>query len=516
MPTLLEPPSGSPFLSIAEKDPNRRAAKLRTLIISDLKAVPQRIAQLSQWLSARNHSFSIDLILVVGVSRPAVDCKTPHQAFAEQANDSVTIAQLELICPRVVYVPGLHEHPSAWESKDQLTPCLTQYSHNAVAGPLHVAPDLYIVHRRFADGISDKPVHHLPLSWRHTIYAKLTRPQRFRIPPQPSAIVLCSSQLPDAHTSKTKAKGFFTTVRSLLSLHNRSSVPELDLILAIAPPKMQRIPNSSNVFRRTDRTLDPSSFSDGSFCLATFVRPDIWDPMKEPYVDRDQLACEIAWEVENITKYNLDYKMDDEDDDEDEHSGSNGSSGSSGNSFNGDDGNGYSDGSFGDDDESVSDYSDPDQAYSTGRANRWNQNGGNGFPSPDLASTYHLEPTPQPVFTNNCGKDKIISQLRNEKMTPISNVKLKYCDDDRSAVENEGKNTARPSLWVLQERVKGVTLGNKTDSRDFESSISEVASVKNGHDVNRNLAAPVSAGSVSISEIIDGLRESSRNVNRAG
>lgn len=312
MPTFTEPPSGSPFLSVFEKDPDRPAAKLRTLILSDLKGVPQRIAQLSQWLSARNYSFTVDLVLVIGVSRPAPDCKTTHQALAEQANDSATIAQLENICPRVVYIPGLHEHPTAWESKDHAPPRLTPFSHNAIAGPLHIAPDLYIVHRRFADGISDKPVHHLPVSWRHTIYARLTRPGRFRIPPHPSAIVLCSSQLPDDHTSKSKAMGLLRTVRSLLSL-NRGSTPDLDFILAIAPPKMQRVPSSSSVFRLAERTLDPGSFSDGYFSLATFVRPDVWDPEVEPDVDDEQLTCESAWEVENVTKYNLDHKLTDDD-----------------------------------------------------------------------------------------------------------------------------------------------------------------------------------------------------------
>lgn len=325
MPSIPAPPSSSPFFSVFEKDANRPASKLQVLILSDLQAVPQRVAQLSQWLSCKGYSFKLHLILVIGVSRPAPNCTTIHQALAEQANDSATISQLENICPRVVYVPGLHEHPSAWETKENGTPRLTPFSHNAVAGPLHVAPDLYVVHRRFADGISDKPVHHLPVSWRHTLHAKLTRPARFRIPPNPSAIVLCSSQLPDAHTSTSKSMGLLRTVRSLLSL-SRNTVPDLDFILAISPPKMQRVPNSSPVFRNADRTLDPGSFQDGYFCLAAFVRPDVWDPTKEPEIDNEQLTIESAWEVENITKFNLDEDLKEDehgDDDRDYPSGDN-------------------------------------------------------------------------------------------------------------------------------------------------------------------------------------------------
>ena len=217
----------------------------------------------------------------------------------------------------------------AWDSKDQGTPRLTPFSHNAIAGPLHVAPDLHIVHRRFADGISDKPVHHLPTSWRQTIYEKLTRPARFRIPPHPSAIVLCSSQLEeDSNSKKPKQKslGFFRTVRSLLSL-NRVSVPNLDFILAVAPPKLQRVPNSSAVFRTADRTLDPGSFAYGYFCIVDFVRPDVWDPEKKPDVDDEQLEHleESAWEVDNITKYNIDYTLTDDEDDADLSDSDNGS-----------------------------------------------------------------------------------------------------------------------------------------------------------------------------------------------
>lgn len=316
------PPSGSPFFSVFEQDPDRPAEILQVLILSDLQAVPQRIAQLSQWLSAHDYSFKIHLILVIGVSRPAPHCTTTHEALAEQANDSAAIAQLENICPRVIYVPGLHEHPTAWETKENAIPRLTPFSHNAVAGPLHVAPDLYVVHRRFADGISDNPVHHLPVSWCHTIHAKFTRPPRFRISSMPSAIVLCSSQLPDAHTSKSKSRGLLRTVRSLLSL-SRNTAPNLHFILAIAPPKMQRVPNSSTVFRNAERTLDPGSFQDGYFCIASFARPDVWDPIKEPDIDDEQLEFESAWEVQNITKYNLDNKLteDDEDDPEDRTSG---------------------------------------------------------------------------------------------------------------------------------------------------------------------------------------------------
>lgn len=296
----------SPFFSVLEKDPNRPAAKLRALILSDLQAVPQRVAQLAEWLAARKHAFTIDVILVVGISRKANNCVTPHQSLAEQGNDAMTISYLENICPRVIYVPGLHEHPSAWETGTNGPPRLTLSSYNAIAGPFHLAPDLYVVHRRFADGISDKPTHFLPLAWRNTMYAKLTRPPRFRIPHQPSAIVLCSSQLvDDNNTKKFKAIGLLRTVRSLLSL-NRSSVPNLDFILAVVPPKMQRVPSASAVSRLADRSLDPGSFAEGNFCITTFVRPDVWDPNIEPDVEEEQLESETAWEVEKTTSYNLD------------------------------------------------------------------------------------------------------------------------------------------------------------------------------------------------------------------
>lgn len=298
----------SPFFSILEKDPHRTAAKLRALVLSDLRAVPQRVAQLAEWLIARKLTFTIDVILVIGISRPAPNCQTVHQALAEQGNDAMTISYLENICPRVIYVPGLHEHPSAWETNLAAAPRLTPTSYNAIAGPFRLAPDLYVVHRRFADGISDNPTHFLPLSWRNTIYAKLTRPPRFRIPAQPSAIVLCSSQLPDDQPAKSKGIGLLRTVRSLLSL-NRSALPNLDFILAVAPSKMQRVPNSSAVFRMADRSIDPGSFADGHFCVVTFIRPDVWDPDIEPDIDEEQLECETAWEVENITKYNLDQAL---------------------------------------------------------------------------------------------------------------------------------------------------------------------------------------------------------------
>lgn len=298
----------SPFFSIMEKYPHRKAARLRALILSDLRAVPQRVAQLAEWLIARKHAFLIDVILVIGVSRPAPNCQTPHQALAEQANDSTTISYLENICPRVIYVPGLHEHPSAWETNAAAASRLTPTSYNAIAGPFHIAPDLYVVHRRFADGISDKPLHYLPLSWRNTMYAKLTRPPRFRIPAQPSAIVLCSSQLPDDQASKSKGIGLLRTVRSLLSL-NRSILPNLDFILAVAPKMMQRVPNSSAVFRMADRSIESCSFADGHFYVTTFIRPDVWDPDVVPDIEEGQLECETAWEVENITKYNLDQTL---------------------------------------------------------------------------------------------------------------------------------------------------------------------------------------------------------------
>lgn len=305
MYAAIYPAFKSPFFSILEKDPNRTAAKLRTLILSDLRAVPQRIAQLAEWLIARKHVFTIDVILVVGVSRPAPSCQAAHQALAEQANDSMTISYLENICPRVIYVPGLHEHPSAWETDATAAPRLTPTSYNAIAGPFHLAPDLYVVHRRFADGITDNPTHFLPLSWRSTLYAKLTRPPRFRNPAKPSAIVLCSSQLPDDQAPKSKAIGLLRTVRSLLSL-NRLTLPNLDFILAVAPSKMQRVPNTSTVFRMANESIDPGSFAEGYFCVATFIRPDVWDPKIKPVIEQDQLDCKTAWEVENITKYNLD------------------------------------------------------------------------------------------------------------------------------------------------------------------------------------------------------------------
>lgn len=296
------------FFSTLEKTPHRKAARLRALILSDLRAVPQRVAQLAEWLISRKHAFLIDVILVIGVSRPAPNCQAPHQALAEQANDSTTISYLENICPRIIYVPGLHEHPSAWESNAAAAPRLTPTSYNAIAGPFRIAPDLYVVHRRFADGISDKPSHYLPLSWRNTMYAKFTRPPRFRIPTRPSAIVLCSSQLPDDRASKSNGIGLLRTVRSLLSL-SRLTLPNLDFILAVAPSKMQRVPNSSSVFRMAERSIDPGSFADGHFCITTFVRPDVWDPDVEPDIDEEQLECETAWEVENITKYNLDQTL---------------------------------------------------------------------------------------------------------------------------------------------------------------------------------------------------------------
>lgn len=69
---------------------------------------------------------------------------------------------------------------------------------------------------------------------------------------------------------------------------------------------MRRVPNTSSVYRSADRTLDPGSFSNGDFCIVRLVRPDVWDPLKEPYVDDEQLHCESAWEVANIYRYNMD------------------------------------------------------------------------------------------------------------------------------------------------------------------------------------------------------------------
>lgn len=284
-------------------DPNKLAASLRILVLSDLHAVPQRIAQLSEWLTEHKFAFSIDLILVVGVSRPHNRTDLKHIDLAEQGNDSATIAELEQICPRVIHAPGLHEAGASWET--HFPPALTPSSVSAIAGPVHIAPDLVVVHRRYADGLTEKPLQQLPAAWKNTLYSKLTRPERFRTPKQSSAIVLSSSQLPNQGSS-SKSLAILRTVRSLLSL-NRHSIPGLDFILAIAPPKMQRVPNSSNVLKNVHRTLDPGSFTEGGdFWILELERPTVWDPVQEPEVDEDQLEWENAWEITKTDKYNLD------------------------------------------------------------------------------------------------------------------------------------------------------------------------------------------------------------------
>lgn len=337
-------------MSVVQHNPNRPAATLRILIISDLQAVPQRVAQLSQWIHSHKLSFSIDVIVVIGVSRPAPNCTTLHEALANQGNDSVTLAQLEHICSRVIYVPGLHEHYTAWEPKQGEPLRLTNHSHNAISGPVVVAPDLVVVHRRYVDGITEKPTTNLPNSWRHTLYRKLSPPPRFRRAYRPSAIVLCTSQIPDAHASKSKSLSLLRTVASLLSLA-RSSIPELDYILAVAPPKMQRLPNKSSIFQDAERTLDPGSFADGDFCIAHLVRPDIWDPLKEPEVDEEQLPFESAWWVDTINRYNLDRPIGSDDDDDDDNDNSD------------DDEDDNEDRDNGDEENSDDDYDDEDDSY---------------------------------------------------------------------------------------------------------------------------------------------------------
>lgn len=92
----------------------------------------------------------------------------------------------------------------------------------------------------------------------------------------------------------------------MLSL-NRTAVKDLDFILAISPPKMQRVPNSSPVLKNAERILDPGSFVDGEFWIVDLQRPTVWDPVQEPEVDDDQLLFESAWEVVNTTKHSLDH-----------------------------------------------------------------------------------------------------------------------------------------------------------------------------------------------------------------
>lgn len=294
-------PTRSPFMSITQRDPAKPSAPLRILILSDLQAIPQRVAQLSEWLADNGFAFTIDVILVIGVSRPHKRTDIRHIDLAELGNDSTTLGELEHICPRVVYVPGMHEAGASWEAHNP--PSLTPTSLNAIKGPVHIASDLVVVHRRFADGLTEKPVQQLPLSWKKTLYSKLSPPLRYRIPQTKSAIVLCSSQLPNQGSS-SKSLAFLRTVRSLLSL-NRNSIPPLDYIMAVVPPKMQRVPTSSNVFKTVERTLDPGTFVEGDFWIADLRRLSVWDPEAEPEVDEDQLMCESAWEVAKTAKYNM-------------------------------------------------------------------------------------------------------------------------------------------------------------------------------------------------------------------
>ncbi|KAI0567438.1 hypothetical protein FGB62_2g233 [Gracilaria domingensis] len=292
-------PGVPPFMSLSSAHPQAPARNLRLLVMADLGATPQRIAQLSQWLSEHNFSFTIDAVLVIGVSRTHPSHQYPHQLYAEQGNDSATIAELEQICPRVVYVPGLHETSASWDTKAG-PPLLSSSSVNAISGPVFLTEDLIVVHRRYADGLTEKPVLQLPSSWRETLYAKLRRPRRFRQPPRNSAIVLSSSELPNNSTGLSLMR----TVRSLL--HLKRSAPDYDLILVVAPPKMQRVPSASNVSKSADRIVDPRSFVDGYFCIIDLQRPDIWDPAKEPEVEDEQLDSETAWYVLRVARYNLD------------------------------------------------------------------------------------------------------------------------------------------------------------------------------------------------------------------
>lgn len=293
----------SPFISLSAHNPPPPPS-LKVLILSDIRAVPQRITQLSEWLADHDLSFKIGLILVVGVSRPYKRTDIPHVDAAELGNDSITLGELEQICARVVYVPGLYDAPENWDSDP---PSLSPFSLNAIRGPVHIAEDLYVVHRRYVDGLSEKPVNQLPQRWRQTLYTKLARPRRFRVPPKPSAIVLSSSQLPHT-TSCQRSMGFFRTVRSLLSI-TRAKVPKLDFILTIAPPKVQRLPSSSNVFHESDVLLGPSSFAEeGAFLIADLERPAALDPLQEPFVDDIALSAETAWEVVKTSVYNIDEK----------------------------------------------------------------------------------------------------------------------------------------------------------------------------------------------------------------
>lgn len=285
-------------MSLASDHPNAISRTIRVLVVADLGACPQRIAALSQWLSEQNFSFTIDAVLAIGVSRPPPPHQASHQLAAELGNDAATIAELEQICSRVVYVPGLHENSASWDTKAG-PPLLSSSSVNAISGPVYLTNDLVVVHRRFADGMTEKPVLQLPSSWKKTLYDKLRTPRRFREPPRHSAIVLSSSELPN-HSS---GLSLMRTVRSLLHL-NRSP-PDYDLILVIAPPRMQRVPPTSNVLKSADLVVDPGRFVDGFFCIIELQRPDVWDPLKEPEVDDAQLDNETAWDILRVSKYNL-------------------------------------------------------------------------------------------------------------------------------------------------------------------------------------------------------------------
>lgn len=286
-------------MSLASDHPNANSRNLRLLVVADLGATPQRIAALSQWLSEHSFSFTIDAVLAIGVSRAPPPHKEPHRLAAEQGNDAATIAELEQICPRVVYVPGLYESSASWDTKAG-PPLLSSSSVNAISGPVYLTNDLVVVHRRFADGLTEKPILQLPSSWKKTLHEKLRPPRRFREPPRHSAIVLSSSELPNHSTGLSLMR----TVRSML--HLKRSPPDYDLILIIAPPRMQRVPSTSNVLKTADQVIDPGRFVDGYFCIIELERPDIWDPVKEPEVDDAQLDSETAWDLLRVAKYKLD------------------------------------------------------------------------------------------------------------------------------------------------------------------------------------------------------------------
>lgn len=80
----------------------------------------------------------------------------------------------------------------------------------------------------------------------------------------------------------------------------------MDCILAIAPPKMQRMPSNSSVLKKADRVLDPGDFQKGEFSIVVLDRADVWDPQRVPDMDAEQLECESTWEIVSARKYNLD------------------------------------------------------------------------------------------------------------------------------------------------------------------------------------------------------------------